>query len=152
MVRRSIYQSAIRPISPCRDTVGSVGLLPKQLPSTGSNNAILHFRHALALDEHRVKYIPYYWTKDPEVDGENVHHNIERRQTSEEPEFEGKLDETAEPVTDVKEVFFAGVHCGAFWLLRIHQISYLPMPFQMLGVDLWKMANVPVLPVFPFDG
>ena len=65
----------------------------------------MHFRHALALDEHRVKYIPYYWTKDPEV-------------------------------TDVKEVFFAGVHCGAFWLLRIHQISYLPMPFQMSGVDL----------------
>lgn len=41
-----------------RDTVASVGLVPKNLPFTQSNTAIRTFRHALALDEHRVKFKP----------------------------------------------------------------------------------------------
>ncbi|KAG2062469.1 hypothetical protein BDR04DRAFT_1235717 [Suillus decipiens] len=36
------------------DTVSSVGIIPKRLPFTASNNNIRYFRHALSLDEHRV--------------------------------------------------------------------------------------------------
>lgn len=45
-----------------RDTVQSVGLIPRHLPFSGSNNAVVTFRHALALDEHRVKFIPSFST------------------------------------------------------------------------------------------
>ncbi|THH07892.1 hypothetical protein EW145_g3071 [Phellinidium pouzarii] len=40
------------------DTVASVGLIPSSLPFTKSNTAIKVFRHALSLDEHRVKFRP----------------------------------------------------------------------------------------------
>lgn len=39
-----------------RDTVASVGIIPKRLPFTKSNTAIKIFRHALSLDEHRAKF------------------------------------------------------------------------------------------------
>ena len=38
----------------CRDTVDSVGLIPRRLPFTQVDNNIRYFRHALSLDEHRV--------------------------------------------------------------------------------------------------
>lgn len=44
-----------------RDTVASVGLVPKHLPFVGSNSSIRYFRHALALDEHRAKFLPSYY-------------------------------------------------------------------------------------------
>lgn len=44
-----------------RDTVSSVGLIPRTLPFTMSNTAIRTFRHAVALDEHRVKFKPNLW-------------------------------------------------------------------------------------------
>jgi len=40
-----------------RDTVSSVGIIPKRLPFTRANDAIKFFRHALSLDERRV-YVP----------------------------------------------------------------------------------------------
>ena len=39
-----------------RDTVSSVGLIPKRLPFVSSNTAIRYFRHAVSLDEHRAKF------------------------------------------------------------------------------------------------
>ncbi|QRW06859.1 hypothetical protein RhiLY_05858 [Ceratobasidium sp. AG-Ba] len=43
------------------DTVSSVGILrAKLLPFTNQNGHIKYFRHALALDERRVKFIPEY--------------------------------------------------------------------------------------------
>ncbi len=45
-----------------------MGLIPQTLPFTKSNNAIRTFRHALSLDEHRVKFIPsLHQTLDPET-------------------------------------------------------------------------------------
>ena len=42
-------------ISPVpRDTVSSVGIIPRRLPFTKANNKIRYFRHALSLDEHRA--------------------------------------------------------------------------------------------------
>ena len=44
-----------------RDTVDSVGLIPKQLPFTASNNGIIRtFRHAISLDERRAKFKPNF--------------------------------------------------------------------------------------------
>ncbi|KAG8909744.1 hypothetical protein FRC01_006749, partial [Tulasnella sp. 417] len=40
------------------DTVASVGWTFKHLPFTDSNTIVQRFRHALALDEHRVEFMP----------------------------------------------------------------------------------------------
>ena len=74
---------------PCRDTVCSVGVIPRTLPFIAHNTAIRTFRHALSLDERRVKFKPDY--------------------------FHGDGDDCTEADgnTDVKEVWFAGCHCGA---------------------------------------
>lgn len=48
--------------------MASVGIIPQALPFTKSNTAIKTFRHALSLDEHRVKFMPsLHQTLDPEV-------------------------------------------------------------------------------------
>ncbi|KAJ7499764.1 hypothetical protein FB451DRAFT_1118877 [Mycena latifolia] len=68
------------------DTVSSVGVFwGKPLPLTSSARHICIFRHALALDERRVKFIPEY-----------IDHDM-------------GLVPGAHPV-DVKEVWFAGTH------------------------------------------
>ena len=77
-----------------RDTVESVGLFPLDLPFSDSNNSIEFFRHALALDERRVKFIPSFY----------IDHNCK-----------SKSADADAKVTDCKEVFFAGVHCGSCW-------------------------------------
>ena len=77
-------------------------MVPKDLPFSRSNDSIDYFRHALALDEHRVKFIPSFYR---EHDGQSVDSQSERR--------ENTTDTDAEPA--VKEVFFAGVHCGSCW-------------------------------------
>lgn len=44
-----------------RDTVGSVGIIPRRLPFTSSNSHIRHFRHAVSLDERRARFKPNLW-------------------------------------------------------------------------------------------
>ena len=45
----------------CRDTVSSIGIIRgKNLPGTVSPEHVCFFRHALALDERRVKFLPEY--------------------------------------------------------------------------------------------
>ena len=118
MVRHLTHRSITYPISPCRETVQSVGLISKHLPFCNSNNAILHFRHALGLDERRVKYIPsLYFDEEPENGGDEIRTN----------------DSTG---PKVEEVFFAGVHCGTFQFSYIQRICYLQIPFQILEADL----------------
>ena len=70
----------------------SVGVIPRTLPFIAHNTAIRTFRHALSLDERRVKFKPDY--------------------------FHGDGDDCTEADgnTDVKEVWFAGCHCGACFL------------------------------------
>ncbi|KAF5328559.1 hypothetical protein D9758_018002 [Tetrapyrgos nigripes] len=43
------------------DTVSSVGFIPRRLPFTTSNTSVRFFRHALALDEHRARFVPNFW-------------------------------------------------------------------------------------------
>ena len=48
---------------PIRDTVDSVGLVPRNLPFTTSNTLVRTFRHALSLDERRAKYKTNLWNR-----------------------------------------------------------------------------------------
>lgn len=41
---------------PSRDTVASVGIIPRHVPFTKKNTCVKTFRHAISLDEHRVKF------------------------------------------------------------------------------------------------
>ena len=45
-----------------RDTVDSVGFIPKRLPFTTSNNIVRTFRHAVSLDERRSKFKMDLWS------------------------------------------------------------------------------------------
>ncbi|KAG2137498.1 hypothetical protein DEU56DRAFT_736745 [Suillus clintonianus] len=67
------------------DTVSSVGIRKaKNLPSTDTCSHVCYFRHALALDERRVKFLPEY-----------VH---------------GSMSDRCNETADIKEVWFAGSH------------------------------------------
>jgi hypothetical protein len=46
-----------------RDTVNSVGLIPRRLPFTTSNTIVRTFRHAVALDERRSKFKANLWNR-----------------------------------------------------------------------------------------
>lgn len=73
-----------------RDTVSSVGVIRgKSLPGTNEfdPNSVCYFRHALALDERRVKFLPEY------VCGGETHE-----------------DNGGSTTSRVKEVWFAGCH------------------------------------------
>ena len=79
---------------PCRphfvgvwDTVSSVGwaFSPTRIPYTAKNEHIKVGRHALALDERRAFFIRNLWQHDPRL--------------------------TSPGPLDIKEVWFAGVHC-----------------------------------------
>ena len=108
MVHHPSYQSITHLISLHRDTVGSIRWDLEDLPFCGSNSAIAHFHHVVALDEHCVKFsLTYYGTKtskdeDPEDDRECPVH-----------ESEGTAKNLYVHATDAEEVFFAGAHCGA---------------------------------------
>lgn len=57
------------PFDTHRDTVSSIGLFRgKLLPLTDKCDHIKFFRHALALDECRVKFLPEYVTSRPNND------------------------------------------------------------------------------------
>lgn len=79
------------------DTVCSVGLIEKELPFTRSSNSIRCFRHAIALDERRAKFQSNGW-----------HVMDHEREDDEERRVKYGIDWKP---TDVKEVWFAGVHC-----------------------------------------
>ncbi|KIM74194.1 hypothetical protein PILCRDRAFT_53507, partial [Piloderma croceum F 1598] len=83
------------------DTVSSVGLVRgRDLPRTDEfNSSICYFRHALALDERRVKFLPEYvcggMSYDPSSMSEQLKHS----------------NVNASSLTPrVKEVWFAGCH------------------------------------------
>ena len=115
-------------ISPPRDTVSSVGLIEKTLPFADKNTTISYFRHALSLDERRVKFRPFFYTGKPNrLNGQCLEGPGHRTEGSgdtlvaEEHTSSGRVcddeiraDPALEEETDFKEVFFAGVHCGMF--------------------------------------
>jgi hypothetical protein len=105
------------------DTVCSVGLLPHTLPFTTSNYAIRTFRHALALDEHRAKFMPNCWNKptaSEEKLGDQPILDEAKKKYKKQAQEQGhsrhlsrdlKHEDKDAQATDVEEVWFAGCHC-----------------------------------------
>ncbi|KAH0837783.1 hypothetical protein J3R83DRAFT_5963 [Lanmaoa asiatica] len=115
------------------DTVSSVGVIPRRLPFTKANDNIRYFRHALSLDERRVRFKANHFNRPTKEDlklGVKRHEmprsikkihmpalpkamkeytNGHRREESL-PELEQHYSQTIAK-TDVEEVWFAGVHC-----------------------------------------
>jgi len=93
------------------DTVCSVGLRQHTPPFTASNTAIRYFRHAISLDEHRVKFMANYYHLRHEDDqkgtelGEVPLSNQRHSHPQNEEEYDSRSTET-----DVREVWFAGCH------------------------------------------
>ena len=121
-----------------RDTVASVGVIPHTLPFTRSNKSIRIFRHALSLDEHRARFRPalFQHVTDAAARGtqpgdmpksdtvlgtrENWDKlkkgNLKLKKRSQhESEFDAEnVHSDGQDHTDVKEVWFAGCHCGTY--------------------------------------
>jgi len=115
-----------------RDTVSSVGIMPRTLPFTASNTSIRYFRHAISLDERRAKFKANYFhlrrpdeqkgTKPGEMPRSNqcrwcpsnlMRHNDHKGKVlpDEQPD-EQPDDGSTQAVTDVLEVWFSGCHSG----------------------------------------
>ncbi|KAF7293119.1 Zn(2)-C6 fungal-type domain-containing protein [Mycena kentingensis (nom. inval.)] len=79
------------------DTVASVGLIPRRLPFTRSNTHVRYFRHAIALDEHRARFLPNFWNRVEEAlrVGEREMHGPSSRKR-EAPQSEHLAQEEAE--------------------------------------------------------
>jgi uncharacterized protein (DUF2235 family) len=101
------------------DTVGSVGMIPKRLPFTTINTHVKHFRHALALDEHRVRFKPNFFNRPTHEELElGLKWGEDATKTDQKPnrrknqrELERLYTWGGAHRTDVKEVWFAGCHC-----------------------------------------
>ncbi|KZT42652.1 hypothetical protein SISSUDRAFT_979749 [Sistotremastrum suecicum HHB10207 ss-3] len=112
---RKFKQTFCRPVViefvGCWDTVASTGLLmSKTLPFVSSNTAIRVFRHALSLDEHRVKYIPNTWHRTAPTPTEAARDPQKASYASGYNSPHEKMGHETRPETDVLEVWFAGCH------------------------------------------
>ncbi|EJU04654.1 hypothetical protein DACRYDRAFT_47476 [Dacryopinax primogenitus] len=90
------------------DTVSSVGLLvPQTLPFTSGNTHIKKFRHAVSIDERRVRFQDNLWSgsiaEEEQVNEHDGHVSVQGRHSTVE--------------TDILEVWFAGTHSdvGGGW-------------------------------------
>ncbi|KIJ35237.1 hypothetical protein M422DRAFT_141734, partial [Sphaerobolus stellatus SS14] len=85
------------------DTVSSVGIVRgKSLPQTESADHIRFFRHALALDERRVKFLPEYVSGNKSIgqaNGQPRRVDGQARQPDKQPD-----------PPHIKEVWFPGTH------------------------------------------
>ncbi|KAF7307637.1 Zn(2)-C6 fungal-type domain-containing protein [Mycena indigotica] len=120
------------------DTVSSVGFVPRRLPFTRSNTHVRYFRHAIALDEHRARFLPNFWalldktmgvghgempksrrqaTKKPEEEEHGVaveEEEIFDEKTAEKKtlrQLEREYSDAQHHHTHVEEVWFVGAHC-----------------------------------------
>jgi Uncharacterized alpha/beta hydrolase domain (DUF2235) len=99
-----------------RDTVNSVGLIPRRLPFTTSNTIVRTFRHAVSLDEHRAKFKANLWNRPNAteaklgVEGQKpavVEHPSRKPQAHHQPTLkamEKKYSGLGERPTDIEEV------------------------------------------------
>jgi len=110
-----------------RDTVDSVGILPRRLPFTTSNTIVRTFRHAVSLDERRAKFKPKLWhlttnegvessiplmavTASPMLSAEDKAEKEHKRMNEQEEEqrmLEEVYSEKEAPLTDAEEVWFS---------------------------------------------
>jgi uncharacterized protein (DUF2235 family) len=96
-----------------RDTVSSVGIIPRAHPYTSVNYAVKYFRHALALDERRARFRPNVWN-EPTLEREQEL-DVDKPDV-EFPDTDSRDDWTYRPpnrdLCDVKEVWFSGKNPG----------------------------------------
>ncbi|KAJ7214996.1 hypothetical protein GGX14DRAFT_609977 [Mycena pura] len=125
------------------DTVCSVGFFPRRLPFTLSNTNVRYFRHAIALDEHRARFQPNFWSW-PTPDelklgvqpGEmpKSHRRTSSRHKSLR-EFEKEDVDRGSCVTQVEEVWFAGCHRdvggGALGNNARHSLARIPLRWMI---------------------
>ena len=117
-------------IFPFRDTVSSIGFSrgPPLPHTTGSPKHICVFRHALALDERRVKFLPEYVNGGSSLLGDDDHRRVNdlvlnSSGSGTKPDETGPyvIEDNVEPpnpelskdlggMEPVKEVWFAGSH------------------------------------------
>jgi len=139
----------------CWDTVQSVGLIPRHLPFSGSNNAVVTFRHALSLDEHRVKFIPSFSTsgKTKEEKKAHMHEIAKKKKGRHSPHREESIGEYEKAInmmtgghTDVLEVFFAGAHCdvGGGSVINGTRHSLARIPLRWMIREIFK-ADVGII-------
>ncbi|TDL28059.1 hypothetical protein BD410DRAFT_761386 [Rickenella mellea] len=107
------------------DTVASVGITNRELPFVGNNHAIRVFRHAIALDEHRAKFMPNFYhaiqtettvvatgPAAAEAPGASANGAPKmHRHRSESQAWEEAINAQCGITTDALEVWFAGAHC-----------------------------------------
>ncbi|KZT19040.1 hypothetical protein NEOLEDRAFT_1078676 [Neolentinus lepideus HHB14362 ss-1] len=114
------------------DTVCSVGLIPRTLPFTTSNTAVKYFRHALSLDERRVKFKQNCWNRPteeqlklgtqpgdmPKSNAQEKSKVVEEKKNTKEVHrkmtantLERVYGHDYQRETDVLEVWFSGCHC-----------------------------------------
>jgi hypothetical protein len=116
----------------CRDTVNSVGLVPRRLPFTTSNTIVRTFRHAVSLDERRAKFKANLWNRPNTVEvklgitGQKPAVTVEHRTTNgpvkhSEPTLramEKKYSGQAESPTNIEEVRIHVHHLCIYRALR----------------------------------
>lgn len=128
-----------------RDTVDSVGIIPKHVPFTKKNTCVKKFRHAISLDEHRVKFKANLFgdkarmeNRDYDFESDFTYTPIGQRLTNWKDAISAwyygrgfkDLDETynegrrlqeqytnSTKQTDVLEVWFAGCHTGDSFII-----------------------------------
>ncbi len=151
----------------CRDTVDSVGMIPRHVPFTKHNTCVKTFRHAMALDEHRVKFKPNLFDKVVNVETyrcdlsytpfgtrtrnikEKLSHFLHPKKKCENPdEHDDKYnrglklqDQYTDPTrqTNVLEVWFAGCHTGGSLALAFW--SFLVS--LLCSSQMWAGAQYP---------
>lgn len=115
-----------------RDTVSSVGLIKGDVfvSTSASVTNTSYFRHALALDERRVKFMPEYFQEM------NAHRNNMLR-----PNADG----------DIKEVWFPGCHADVYVIYQSIPTHKYDL-FWHTGVGLVDWGNLTMLAMFPSRG
>ncbi|KAJ7457836.1 hypothetical protein FB451DRAFT_589308 [Mycena latifolia] len=130
------------------DTVSSVGFIPKILPFTRTNTNIRYFRHAIALDEHRARFLPNFWARHTSQSERGLQPGEmpkSRRQTSEHKslnDLETEYTDGGHFETHVEEVWFAGCHCdvggGALPNAARNSLARIPLRWMIRQCFLLK--------------
>ncbi|KAJ7511791.1 hypothetical protein B0H11DRAFT_1952994 [Mycena galericulata] len=124
------------------DTVSSVGFIPHILPFTRSNTNIRYFRHAIALDERRARFLPNFWHRIKEEEQLGVgkgempkSRHQSKKKSQHDLEKESKFDDGGEYLTHVEEVWFTGCHCdvggGALPNAARYSLARIPLRWMI---------------------
>ncbi|KAG9004940.1 hypothetical protein FRB94_001978 [Tulasnella sp. JGI-2019a] len=154
----------------CWETVSSVGVIvSRHLPFSTANTIIRTFRHALALDEHRVRFQPNLWHKEPEDEDATIGARKIDPENATPPQCDDDDIETGckggigaeirdasitgggrtKTKTDVKEVWFTGCHSdvggGSVPNDTPHSLAFIPFRW-MVEQTILCQAGILYLP------